>query len=641
MLSVRHGEVLFNRLKQWRSYTEWARKVICTHPISTPTYPGTPFSVEEDNMALMHDEGRLKMVQGSPPGENYRSYYASVGHSFRLLLLHDAWSRDTRVSDLYSLVANEEVPRFYFRYLNYRPGTATAQQELLASYDYFAKQGQALLNARIDRDMRCGGFNASCKIGEDELAFGKGHFNSMAERVCKILGQPEDQPLSRIRVSDGNAAEDAGQIAFTVTLDPAPVETVQVQWRTWERSSPGRRAATVHDDYPWTRGTVRFDAGETSKQFTVEIVDDDETEPPEGFSVQLWRVIGDAVRVDGLAEATIDGELEPSTATPGSPRITSASGLTAVEGDTGVARLTAYDRDTPAADLRWSVPSGTAGGADGGKFGITSAGVLAFAAAKDYEAPDDADTDGTYEVTVQVSDGVRSATAELTVTLLNRNEAPTAEAGADQAAIGAGATVALAGSGTDPDAGDELAYAWTQTGGAAVTVSDAAVATPTFTAPTGLTEDATLTFRLRVTDKAGLYHEDAVSITVKGGPPPPPVATIAAVATPVTEGTAAAQGDAALGVEARQVAEQQQPEVHARGQRGTPEPLGIEGSAQRLDLRVEAHRVEQLIEPVEERSGRGLGQPVLRHEHRDLLGGAGTHRHDTILANLARCLLVF
>ena len=438
------------------------------------------------------------------------------------------------------LVANEEVPYFYFRYLNYRPGSATAQQELLASYDYFAKQGQALLNARIDRDMRCGGFNASCKIGEDELAFGKGHFNSMAERVCKILGQPEDQPLSQVRVSDGNAGEDEGQIAFTVTLDPAPVKTVEVQWRTLERSSPGRSAATVHDDYPWTRGTVRFHAGETSKQFTVEIVDDDVKEPPEGFSVQLWRVIGDAVRVDGLAEATIDGELEPSTATPGSPRITSASGLTVVEGDTGVARLTAYDRDTPAADLRWSVRSGTAGGADGGKFGITSAGVLAFAAAKDYEAPDDADTDGIYEVTVQVSDGVRSDTADLTVTLANRNEAPTAEAGADQSAIEAGATVTLAGSGTDPDAGDELAYAWTQTGGAAVTVSDAAVATPTFTAPTGLTEDAALTFRLRVTDKAGLYHEDAVSITVRGGPPPLPVATIAAVATPVTEGTAAA-----------------------------------------------------------------------------------------------------
>ena len=122
MLSVRHGEVLFNRLKQWRAYTRWARTVICTHPAETPTYPGTPFSVEEDNIAVMHDDGRLKMVQQRSetvrPGVNYRSRYASIGHSLRLLLLHDAWSRDTRVSDLYSLVANEEVPAFYFRIEN-------------------------------------------------------------------------------------------------------------------------------------------------------------------------------------------------------------------------------------------------------------------------------------------------------------------------------------------------------------------------------------------------------------------------------------------------------------------------------------------------------------------------------------------
>ena len=64
------------------------------------------------------------------------------------------------------------------------------------------------------------------------------------------------------------------------------------------------------------------------------------------------------------------------------------------------------------------------------------------------------------------------------------------------------------------------------------------------------------------------------------------------------------------------------------GQRGAPEPLGIEGPAQRLDLRVKAHRVKQLVELVEERSGRSLGQLVLRNEHLDLPGGAGAHRHD-------------
>ena len=63
---------------------------------------------------------------------------------------------------------------------------------------------------------------------------------------------------------------------------------------------------------------------------------------------------------------------------------------------------------------------------------MTAAGVLSFAAAKDYETPDDAGTDGVYEVTVQVSDGGRTDSADLTVTLTNVNEAPTADAGADQ-----------------------------------------------------------------------------------------------------------------------------------------------------------------------------------------------------------------
>ena len=52
------------------------------------------------------------------------------------------------------------------------------------------------------------------------------------------------------------------------------------------------------------------------------------------------------------------------------------------------------------ADLSWSIPA--AGGAD---------------AAKDYEAPDDADTDGEYEVTVRVTDGANPVDAALVVRL--------------------------------------------------------------------------------------------------------------------------------------------------------------------------------------------------------------------------------
>jgi len=109
------------------------------------------------------------------------------------------------------------------------------------------------------------------------------------------------------------------------------------------------------------------------------------------------------------------------------------------------------------------------------------------------------------------------------------NRAPTANAGPDQT-VPSGATVQLAGSGTDPDPGDTLNFAWSQTSGPTVTLSDPNSATPTFTAPTG---PATLTFDLTVCDRpAGdpdqLCNTDSVTITVS---PPPTISISDASAT--------------------------------------------------------------------------------------------------------------
>ena len=169
----------------------------------------------------------------------------------------------------------------------------------------------------------------------------------------------------------------------------------------------------------------------------------------------------DGRRLAVAASVTVPGPAPD----PAAPDITSAAAFTVQEGETAVGTLAATDADTAAADLVWTIPSGTAGGADAGKFTLGRAGVLTFAAAKDFEVPDDANTDGSYQVTVQVSDGGLTDTANMTVSLTNVNEAPTA------------------------------------------------VASPTFTAPDNLTADAALTFALRVTDTAGLYHEDAVTLS--------------------------------------------------------------------------------------------------------------------------------
>ena len=90
------------------------------------------------------------------------------------------------------------------------------------------------------------------------------------------------------------------------------------------------------------------------------------------------------------------------------------------------------------------------------------------------------------------------------------NQAPTADAGADQT-VASEASVNLNGNGsTDPD-GDPLDYSWTQTSGPGVTLSGANTATPSFTAPVG---PATLTFDLEVCDAEPLCDTDSVTVNV-------------------------------------------------------------------------------------------------------------------------------
>ncbi len=111
--------------------------------------------------------------------------------------------------------------------------------------------------------------------------------------------------------------------------------------------------------------------------------------------------------------------------TTAAPVITSEGPFTVDEGETAIATLTATDADTAPGDLTWS----RTGGADSDKFSLTAAGVLTFAAAGDYEDPDDADGDRSYEVTVQVSDRDNTDTANLVVILANVTELITTIAG--------------------------------------------------------------------------------------------------------------------------------------------------------------------------------------------------------------------
>ena len=150
---------------------------------------------------------------------------------------------------------------------------------------------------------------------------------------------------------------------------------------------------------------------------------------PTGTDTITFSLVADApcasrgvCTADGTVLSEVPAARELALDLP--PTIDSATALDVPEATTAVATLAASDPDTSASQLVWSIPEGAAGGADADKFALSTAGVLTLLAAKDFEAPDDADGDGTYEVTVQVADTASQVTADLRVTLIDVNEAP-------------------------------------------------------------------------------------------------------------------------------------------------------------------------------------------------------------------------
>ena len=99
----------------------------------------------------------------------------------------------------------------------------------------------------------------------------------------------------------------------------------------------------------------------------------------------------------------------------------------------------------------------------------------------------------------------------------SENRVPTANAGPDQD-VDETSTVNLDGSASSDLDGDALSFSWRQTAGTAVTLSDAAVSTPSFTAPdVAAGNPETLTFELTVSDGTAT-DSDTVSVTVTEPP---------------------------------------------------------------------------------------------------------------------------
>lgn len=123
-----------------------------------------------------------------------------------------------------------------------------------------------------------------------------------------------------------------------------------------------------------------------------------------------------------------------------------------------------------------------------------------------------------FELTVD--DGLDTGVDVVSVLVENVNHLPVANAGEDQT-LAEGALVTLDGTlSSDPD-DDLLSFTWTQLSGPAVTLSDAATPTPSFTAPPVAPGGETIVIELLVDDGFGGTAVDLVSIVVLEADSPP------------------------------------------------------------------------------------------------------------------------
>ena len=89
----------------------------------------------------------------------------------------------------------------------------------------------------------------------------------------------------QLSVSSGEDDEDAGSFTFMVTLNPSSLQTVTVDYAT----SGG--TATSGSDYTSVSGTLTFSPGDTTKNVTVTIADDDVDESDETFNLTLTDAV--------------------------------------------------------------------------------------------------------------------------------------------------------------------------------------------------------------------------------------------------------------------------------------------------------------------------------------------------------------
>ena len=123
-----------------------------------------------------------------------------------------------------------------------------------------------------------------------------GRLTANASAVGSI--RDDDAPPA-VTVADARAGESAGEVVFPVRLAAPSGRSVEVGYRTEERT------ATARVDYESAEGTLTLAVGQTLATVAVRIVHDNLEEPDETFHLRLSRTAHGGPAADAVATGTI------------------------------------------------------------------------------------------------------------------------------------------------------------------------------------------------------------------------------------------------------------------------------------------------------------------------------------------------
>ena len=328
-----------------------------------------------------------------------------------------------------------------------------------------------------------------------------------AEVEVRVPWQAPQGQTPQLTLSGAGGSEDAGTLEVTVTLAPASVQTVEVDYAT------GDVTAAAGTDYTEATGTLTLAPGATVGKITVAITDDAEDEEAETFTVSLSDAVNATVGTGTTTVTITDDDTRGVTV--------SKSTLTVTEGSSGSYTVVLDSQPTGDVTVTASASGSTDVTVSGGALTFTATTwndeqTVTVSAAEDTDAVNDT---ATVSHAVAGGDYGSETAADVAVTVGDNETASTAVAlTVSPASVSESAdatTVAVTGTLNNAPRTSDTAVTVTvgATGDTATEGTDyATVGTVTVTITAGETS-GTATFSLEPTGDAVDEADESLAVT--------------------------------------------------------------------------------------------------------------------------------